>query len=128
MTEWVLCSFTLACLSAMVVICLTFIPIYHKYKVYTAYEYLEKRFDLNSLAAILFLFQRGLGTGIFMPRNHLSAILGWNLNYMTIAIGVLVIIYTFQGDKSGKRDPKTANVRDYVGYVDHFFLILHSAQ
>jgi Na+/proline symporter len=45
---------------------LTFIPIYHKYKVYTAYEYLEKRFDLKtrSLAAILFLFQRGLGTGI----------------------------------------------------------------
>jgi uncharacterized sodium:solute symporter family permease YidK len=50
---------------AMVVICLTFIPIYHKYKVYTAYES-EKRFDLKtrSLAAILFLFQRGLGTGI----------------------------------------------------------------
>src|SRR6187549_1475918 len=51
---------------AMVVICLTFIPIYHKYKVYTAYEYLEKRFDLKtrSLAAVLFLIQRGLGTGI----------------------------------------------------------------
>jgi hypothetical protein len=61
MTEWVLCSFTLPL--AMVVICLTFIPIYHKYKVYT-YEYLEKRFENAFLAAILFLFQRGLGTGI----------------------------------------------------------------
>jgi hypothetical protein len=55
----------------------------------------------------LFLFQRGLGTGItiYAPAI-LSAILGWNLNYMTIAIGVLVIIYTFQGGQSGKRNPK----------------------
>jgi Na+/proline symporter len=88
---------------AMVVICLTFIPIYHKYKVYTAYEYLEKRFDLKtrSLAAILFLFQRfGYRHYHLCPAIILSAILGWNLNYMTIAIGVLVIIYTFQGTKA----------------------------
>jgi Na+/proline symporter len=98
-----LCSFTLVCPLAMVVICLTFIPIYHKYKVYTAYEYLEKRFDLKtrSLAAILFLFQRfGYRHYHLCPAIILSAILGWNLNYMTIAIGVLVIIYTFQGDKT----------------------------
>jgi Na+/proline symporter len=58
---------------AMVVICLTFIPIYHKYKVYTAYEYLEKRFDLKTRSlAILFLFQRGLGTGItiYAPQSY----------------------------------------------------------
>jgi Na+/proline symporter len=75
------------------------IPIYHKYK---AYEYLEKRFDLKtrSLAAILFLFQRfGYRHYHLCPAIILSAILGWNLNYMTIAIGVLVIIYTFRGQK-----------------------------
>ena len=86
---------------AMVVICVTFIPIYHKYKIFTAYEYLEKRFDLRtrSLAAILFLVQRGLGTGltIYAPSIILSALLGWNLTLMNIIIGVLVIIYTFSG-------------------------------
>ena len=86
---------------AMVVICVTFIPIYHKYKVYTAYEYLEKRFDLKtrSLAAILFLVQRGLGTGLTIYAHSiiLSALFGWNLTLMNIIIGVLVIIYTFSG-------------------------------
>jgi Na+/proline symporter len=86
---------------AMVIICVTFIPIYHKYKVYTAYEYLGKRFDLRtrSLAAFLFLFQRGLGTGltIYAPAIILSGLLGWNINYLNIIIGVLVIIYTVNG-------------------------------
>lgn len=86
---------------AMVIICYTFIPIYHKLKVYTAYEYLEQRFDLKtrSLAALLFLFQRGLGTGltIYAPAIILSSILGWDLTQMNIAIGTLVIIYTFTG-------------------------------
>ncbi|WP_026978729.1 sodium:solute symporter [Flavobacterium tegetincola] len=86
---------------AMVVICYTFIPIYHKLKVYTAYEYLEQRFDLKtrSLAAILFLIQRGLGTGltIYAPAIILSTILGWDLTNTIIVIGTLVIIYTFTG-------------------------------
>jgi solute:Na+ symporter, SSS family len=86
---------------AMIIICMTFIPIYHKYKVFTAYEYLEKRFDLKtrSLASILFLLQRGLGTGltIYAPAIILSALLGWNLTAMNIIIGFLVIIYTFSG-------------------------------
>ncbi len=86
---------------AMVVICTVFIPIYHRLKVYTAYEYLETRFDLKtrSLAAILFLIQRGLAAGItiFAPAIILSAILGWNLNILNIIIGVLVIIYTVSG-------------------------------
>ena len=86
---------------AMVIICYTFIPIYHKLKVYTAYEYLEQRFDLKtrSLAALLFLFQRGLGTGltIYAPAIILSSILGWDLTQMNIVIGTLVIIYTFAG-------------------------------
>ena len=85
----------------MVIVSVTFIPIYHKYKVYTAYEYLGKRFDsrTRSLAAFLFLFQRGLGTGltIYAPAIILSALLGWNINYLNIIIGVLVIIYTVTG-------------------------------
>ncbi len=86
---------------AMIVIAYTFIPIYHKLKVYTAYEYLEQRFDVKtrSLAAILFLIQRGLGTGltIYAPSIILSALLGWNLTMLNIIIGILVIVYTVTG-------------------------------
>ncbi|MDB4203713.1 sodium:solute symporter [Flavobacteriaceae bacterium] len=86
---------------AMVIICLVFIPIYHKLKVFTAYEYLETRFDLKTrtLTAILFLIQRGLAAGItiFAPAIILSAVLGWNLVMLNIIIGVLVIIYTVSG-------------------------------
>ena len=86
---------------AMVIICLVFIPIYHRLKVFTAYEYLETRFDLNTrtLTAILFLIQRGLAAGItiFAPAIILSAVLGWNLVILNIFIGVLVIIYTVSG-------------------------------
>ncbi len=86
---------------AMIVICGVFIPIYHKLKVYTAYELLEKRFDLKTrtLTAILFLIQRGLAAGItiFAPSIILSAVLGWNLLTLNIIIGVLVILYTVSG-------------------------------
>ncbi|MDT8415637.1 MAG: sodium:solute symporter [Flavobacteriaceae bacterium] len=86
---------------AMVVICVTFIPIFHKLKVYTAYEFLENRFDLKtrSLAAILFLIQRGLAAGItiYAPAIILSSILGWNLKVLNILIGTMVIIYTVSG-------------------------------
>ena len=86
---------------AMVVICLVFIPIYHRLNVFTAYEYLETRFDLKTrtLTAILFLIQRGLAAGItiFAPAIILSAVLGWNLIHLNIIIGVLVIIYTVSG-------------------------------
>jgi Na+/proline symporter len=115
---------------AMIVICLTFIPIYHKYKVYTAYEYLEKRFDLKtrSLAAFLFLFQRGLGTGltIYAPAIILSALLGWNLTYMNIVIGILVIIYTFSGGtKAVNVTQKQQMFVIMSGMLITFFLILH---
>lgn len=86
---------------AMIIICITFIPIYHKLKVYTVYEFLEQRFDLKtrSLAAILFLIQRGFSTGItiYAPAIVLSSILGWNLNLMNVVIGILIIIYTMTG-------------------------------
>lgn len=115
---------------AMIVICLTFIPIYHKFKVYTAYEYLEKRFDLKtrSLAAILFLVQRGLGTGltIYAPAIILSALLGWNLTLMNIVIGVLVIIYTFSGGtKAVNVTQKQQMFVIMSGMIITFFLILH---
>ncbi len=86
---------------AMIIICMVFIPIYYHLKVYTAYEFLEKRFDLKTrtLAAILFLIQRGLSAGItiFAPSIILSAVLGWHLNTLNIIIGILVIIYTVSG-------------------------------
>ncbi|SHG85443.1 transporter, SSS family [Flavobacterium fluvii] len=115
---------------AMVVICLTFIPLYHKYKVFTAYEYLEKRFDLRtrSLAAILFLVQRGLGTGltIYAPAIILSALLGWNLTAMNILIGVLVIIYTFSGGtKAVNVTQKQQMFVIMSGMIITFFLILY---
>lgn len=115
---------------AMVVICVTFIPIYHKYKVFTAYEYLEKRFDLKtrSLASILFLVQRGLGTGltIYAPAIILSALLGWNLTAMNIVIGVLVIIYTFSGGtKAVNVTQKQQMFVIMSGMFITFFLILN---
>jgi SSS family transporter len=86
---------------AMIIICVVFIPIYHHLKVYTAYEFLERRFDLKTrtLAAILFLIQRGLAAGItiFAPSIILSAVLGWDLRTLNIILGFLVIIYTVSG-------------------------------
>ncbi|MEM8907029.1 MAG: sodium:solute symporter, partial [Bacteroidota bacterium] len=86
---------------AMVILCIFVLPIYYRLKVYTAYEYLESRFDLRtrSLTAILFLFQRGLAAGItiFAPSIILSSILGWDLFYTNLSIGLLVIIYTVAG-------------------------------
>jgi SSS family transporter len=86
---------------AMILICITFIPIFHKLKVFTAYEFLEQRFDIKTrtLASLIFLIQRGLGTGltIYAPSIILSSLLGWNLNFMNLMIGVLIIIYTVSG-------------------------------
>lgn len=86
---------------AMVIISVTMVPIYYKLKVYTAYEYLETRFDLKTrlLAAILFLILRGLSAGItlFAPALVLSTILGWPTSITTILIGSLVIIYVVSG-------------------------------
>ncbi|MDN3677016.1 sodium:solute symporter [Flavobacterium paronense] len=115
---------------AMVVISMTFIPIYHKLKVFTAYEYLEQRFDLKtrSFTAILFLIQRGLGTGltIYAPSIILSSILGWNLTMLNIIIGILVIIYTFAGGtKAVNVTQKQQMFVIMLGMFITFFLILH---
>ncbi len=86
---------------AMVIISVTMLPIYYRLKVYTAYEYLETRFDLKTrtLAAFLFLMLRGLSAGItlFAPALVLSTVLGWNVFFTTLLIGGLVIIYTMSG-------------------------------
>ena len=86
---------------ALIIICITFIPLYYKLKVYTAYEFLETRFDLKtrSLTSFLFLLQRGLATGItiYAPSIILSSVMGWNLNMTTLIIGAIAILYTVSG-------------------------------
>ncbi|MBL7857464.1 MAG: sodium:solute symporter [Cyclobacteriaceae bacterium] len=86
---------------AMVIISVTMVPIYYRLKVFTAYEYLESRFDLKTrtLAAILFLILRGLSAGItlFAPSIVLSTILGWPIAATTVMIGTLVIVYVVSG-------------------------------
>ena len=86
---------------AMVVLCISFVPVFHKLKVFTAYEYLEQRFDLKTRAftSFLFLVQRGLSTGISIaaPSIILSSLLGWDILWTNIFMGGLVIIYTVMG-------------------------------
>ncbi len=114
---------------AMVIICLVFIPLYHRLKVYTAYEFLENRFDLKtrSLTAVLFLIQRGLAAGItiFAPAIILSVVLGWNITYLNIAIGVLVIIYTVTGGtKAVTVTQKQQMFVIFAGMLAALFIIL----
>ena len=114
---------------AMIIICVVFIPIYHKLKVYTAYEFLEGRFDLKtrSLAAILFLIQRGLSAGItiFAPAIILSAVLGWDLFTLNIIIGFLVIIYTVSGGtKAVNVTQKQQMIVIFIGMIIAFYMIM----
>ncbi len=114
---------------AMVIICLVFIPIYHRLKVFTAYEYLESRFDLKtrSLAAILFLIQRSLAAGItiYAPAIILSAVLGWDLTLLNIVIGIVVIIYTVSGGtKAVSVTQKQQMAVIFIGMFIAFYLIL----
>lgn len=86
---------------AMIVICVTFIPIFQKLNVYTAYEYLEQRFDQKTrvLTALLFLFSRGLSTGIsiYAPSIILSSVLHWNIYITNLLTGGILLIYTYIG-------------------------------
>ncbi|MBT3873137.1 MAG: sodium:solute symporter [Flavobacteriaceae bacterium] len=115
---------------AMVIICIVFIPLYDKLKVFTAYEYLESRFDLKtrSLTAILFLIQRGLAAGItiFAPSIILSAVLGWDLVTLNVIIGSLVIIYTVSGGtKAVSITQKQQMAVIFAGMVITFLIILN---
>ena len=86
---------------AMVVICITFVPIFNKLKVYTAYQFLENRFDnkTRTLTSFLFLLQRGVSTGIsiYAPAIILSSLFGWDIFWTNILMGGLLIIYTASG-------------------------------
>jgi Na+/proline symporter len=86
---------------AMIIIAIVFVPIYRQLKIVTAYEYLDKRFNTNTrvYTALLFLTQRGLAAGItiFAPSIILSAIMGWDLQWLNIGIGLLVTLYTLIG-------------------------------
>ncbi len=85
----------------MVVLCFTAVPIYHRLKVFTAYQYLEQRFDskTRSLAAGLFLLQRGLAAGItiYAPALVLSVVLGWEVRWTCLLLGALAVAYTVSG-------------------------------
>lgn len=86
---------------AMIVLCITFVPIFHRLRVFTAYEFLEKRFDIKTraLTAFLFLIQRGISTGItiFAPAIILSTILHIDVTYTTLVMGSVVVLYTVYG-------------------------------
>ena len=86
---------------AMVVICITFVPLFNRLKVYTAYEFLEKRFDNKTMTftSFLFLLQRGLSTGIsiYAPSIILSSLFGWDIFWTNIIMGGMLIIYTVSG-------------------------------
>lgn len=114
---------------AMVVLCITFVPIFYRLKVFTAYEYLEQRFDLKTrtLAAFLFLIQRGLAAGItiYAPAIIFSVLLGWNLKLTCVVIGILVIIYTVSGGtKAVSVTQKQQMIIIMSGMIIAFFIIL----
>jgi SSS family solute:Na+ symporter len=89
---------------AMVILSAVVVPRYYRLRVFTAYEFLEKRFDLKTrqLGALLFLIHRGLAAGItlYAPAIILSKVLGWSLDLTTVAMGILVILYTVSGGTS----------------------------
>ena len=114
---------------AMIVLSITAVPLYHKLNVYTAYEYLESRFDLKNrtLGSFLFLIQRGLAAGftIFAPALIISAILGWSINITIFVIGILVIIYTASGGTSAVNKTHMLQMTIiFFGMFSAFFMIL----
>lgn len=115
---------------AMIVICTTFIPIFKNLNVFTAYEYLEKRFDnkTRSLTAFLFLLQRGLSTGvtIYAPALVLSTILQLDITYTTIVTGSLVILYTvYGGTKAVSHTQLLQMTIIFAGLFSAAYMVVH---
>ena len=115
---------------ALIVVCAVFIPIYHRLKVVTAYEYLGQRFDQKTrlLGASLFLVQRGLAAGItiYAPAIIISAILGWNLQLTILLSGIFVVIYTAAGGtKAVSITQKWQMLVIFFGMFVAFGMILH---
>ena len=116
---------------AMIIICIFFIPIYKKFKIYTAYEYLEQRFDRKTriLTSLLFLIQRGLAAGItiYAPSIILSVMFGWNLKVLVIIIGIMVIFYTvIGGTKALNVTQKQQMLIIFTGLIFTFIYLLNS--
>lgn len=116
---------------ALIIVSAVFIPIYYKLNVYTAYEYLEQRFGLNTrlFTAFLFLISRGLAAGItiYAPSIVLSSLLGWDLDLTNILVGILVIIYTVSGGtKAVSLTQKWQMGVIMVGMFTAFFLIIQN--
>lgn len=116
---------------AMIIICIFFIPIYKKFKIYTAYEYLEQRFDRKTriLTSLLFLIQRGLAAGvtIYAPSIILSVMFGWNLKILVIIIGVMVVFYTVMGGtKALNVTQKQQMLIIFTGLIFTFIYLLNS--
>ena len=115
---------------AMIVICIVFVPVFNNLKVYTAYEFLEKRFDLKTRTLTSFLFQvsRGLSTGIsiYAPSLILSSLLGWNIYYTNIIMGGMLIIYTVTGRaRAVAHTQKLQLIIIIIGMVIAGYLVVH---
>src|SRR6266487_3728112 len=115
---------------AMIVICIVFVPIFRNLRVYTAYEFLEKRFDAKTRTFTSFLFQlsRGLSTGISIsaPSLILSSLLGWNIYSTNILMGGLLIIYTVSGGaKAVAYTQKIQLVIIIIGMVMAGYMVVH---
>src|SRR6185437_4048114 len=116
---------------AMVILSATAVPIFHRAKVFTAYEYLEQRFDAKTraLASGIFLIQRGLaaGIGLYAPAVALSDVLGWNDRWITVLIGALVVLYTTSG---GIKALTWADVQQmsmiFVALIASLVIVLHA--
>ena len=115
---------------AMVILCITFVPLFHKVKVFTAYEFLEQRFDLKTrtFTSFLFLVSRGLSTGIsiYAPSIILSSLLGWDIFWTNIVMGGLLIIYTVSG--GAKAVAYTQKLQLMIIFIGMFlvgYLIVH---
>ena len=117
---------------AMIILSITAVPLFHKLNIFTAYEYLEKRFDLKNrtLGSLLFLSQRGLAAGftIFAPSLILSVILGWNIDLTVLITGTLVVIYTTTGGTKAVNQTHTQQMiiitlGMFAAFIMIFFLL-----
>ena len=115
---------------AMVILCVTFLPIFHRLKIITAYEFLEKRFDVKTrtLTSFLFLLQRGVSTGIsiYAPAIILSSLLGWNIYWTNIFMGGLLIIYTVTGGaKAVAYTQQLQLIIIFIGMMIAAYMVIH---
>ncbi|MGI8584647.1 MAG: sodium:solute symporter [Chitinophagaceae bacterium] len=115
---------------AMIIICIVFVPIFRRLKIYTAYEFLEERFDVKTRTFTSFLFQvsRGLSTGIsiYAPSIILSSLLGWNIHWTNIIMGGLLIIYTVSGGaRAVAYTQKLQLIIIIIGMVIAGYMVVH---